>query len=200
MPTALEQPDLMSLDEFLAWDPPDGKLWQLIDGEPKAMAPPGPTQAAIRGDAARVIGNHLVEHRPGFTLLVTPGVVPRVRSNMNARLPDPGVTCAPVAEGDAVVENPVLLIEILSPGNRAETWANVWAYTTIPSVAEVVVISTSEVAADLLRRGPDGNWPKGPVRIKPSDTLVLNSIGFSIGSPHCTAARTSGNIRGGRFT
>ena len=29
----------MSVDEFLAWEPGDGRAWQLVDGEPQAMAP-----------------------------------------------------------------------------------------------------------------------------------------------------------------
>jgi hypothetical protein len=36
-------------------------------------------------------------------------------------------------EEESALTDPVLLIEILSPSNQAETWANVWAYATIPS-------------------------------------------------------------------
>ena len=32
------------------------------------------------------------------------------------------------------VIGPVLMVEILSPTNKTETWTNVWAYTTIPTV------------------------------------------------------------------
>jgi hypothetical protein len=35
-----------------------------------------------------------------------------------------------------MVADPVRLAEILSPGNEAETWRNVWAYTTIPTVGK----------------------------------------------------------------
>jgi hypothetical protein len=40
-------PSRMTLDEFLAWDPSDqtGCTWQLIDGEPVAMAPGSETHA-----------------------------------------------------------------------------------------------------------------------------------------------------------
>jgi hypothetical protein len=43
----------MTLDEFLDWDPGDesGARWQLIDGEPAAMAPARQYHAAIMAEA-----------------------------------------------------------------------------------------------------------------------------------------------------
>jgi Uma2 family endonuclease len=72
------------------------------------------------------------------------------------------------------------LIEILSPSNAAKTWANVWAYTTIPSVAEILVISSTSVAAELLRRGPDGHWPDQAEAVAADATLDLRSIGLAM--------------------
>jgi hypothetical protein len=71
-----------------------------------------------------------------------------------------------------------LLIEILSPNNQAETYANVWAYTTIPSVQEILVLKTAAIGAELLRRAPDGTWPKTPLVIETGDS-TLESISFS---------------------
>jgi hypothetical protein len=70
-----------------------------------------------------------------------------------------------------------LIVEILSPSNVAETWANVWAYTTIPSVREIVVLRTVSIGAELLRRRPEGSWPSTPEAIEAGD-LILESIGF----------------------
>lgn len=39
------------------------------------------------------------------------------------------------------MSDPVLLMEILSPSDAQQTWANVWAYATIPSVTEILVVS-----------------------------------------------------------
>ena len=52
----------MTLNEFLAWEPGDrtGGTWQLIDGEPVAMAPGSETHAAIQGEIT-AIGTHLME-------------------------------------------------------------------------------------------------------------------------------------------
>ena len=62
---------------------------------------------------------------------------------------------------------------------QAQTWTNVWAYTSIPSVREIVVLRSDRVAASLLRRLPDGMWPERPDEIG-DGTLALESIGFSV--------------------
>ena len=72
---------------------------------------------------------------------------------------------------------PVLIAEILSPSNQAQTWSNVWAYTSIPSVQEILVLHSVSIGAEVLRRGPDGTWPADTSKVKAGD-LVLDSIGF----------------------
>lgn len=80
------------------------------------------------------------------------------------------------------------LIEILFPSNQAETWANVWAYATIPSVQEILVLKTASIGAELLRRNQDGSWPRQPLAIETGE-LTLESIGLSI--PLAAAYRTT---------
>jgi hypothetical protein len=57
--------------------------------------------------------------------VVTPGVVPHVQSSHNMRVPDLAVTCSDYETEEAELTDPVLIVEILSPSNQAETWANV---------------------------------------------------------------------------
>jgi Uma2 family endonuclease len=73
----------------------------------------------------------------------------------------------------------VLQIEILSPSNRSETWTNVWAYTTIPSMQEILVLHSTAVRAEMLRRDADGNWPERP-EVLEGGTLELLSIGLQL--------------------
>jgi len=110
---------------------------------------------------------------------VTPGVVPRVQADHNVRIPDLAVTCSDYESEEPVISDPVLIVEILSPSNEAETWANVWAYTTIPSIREIVVLKTVSIGAELLRRRADESWPRTPEAIE-AGNLVLESIGFMV--------------------
>lgn len=75
---------------------------------------------------------------------------------------------------------PVLLVEILSPSNERETRANVWAYATIPSVREILLVRSTRVEAELLRRRDDGSWPEQPELIQADDALELAGFGFTV--------------------
>jgi Uma2 family endonuclease len=187
--TALPKiPVPMTVAEFLAWTPPTGQLWQLVDGEPQAMAPASRTHGAIQAEIGALIRNHLASQHSPCSDITTPGVIPRVRSETNFRIPDLAVTCTAYNEEEAALTNPVLVIEILSPSNRAETWANVWAYTTVPSIKEILVLNSAKIGAELLRRAEDGSWPPGPQAIETGE-LTLESIGFS--TPLAAAYRTT---------
>lgn len=106
-------------------------------------------------------------------------MVPRVRSESNFRIPDLAVACTPYQDEEYDLANPVLIIEILSPSNRAETWTNIWAYTTLPSVHEILVVHSTRIGVELLRRDAVGNWPEQPVAIE-QGALELRRIGFSV--------------------
>jgi Uma2 family endonuclease len=170
-------PISMSVDEFQAWNPPGDELWQLVDGEPQAMALSSRTHGAIQGELGSLIRNHLAEHAPLCSVVITPGVIPRVRSDTNIRVPDLAVTCSGYQSEESALADPVLLIDILSPSNQAETCANVWAYTTIPSVREILVVRSASIGVELLRRNDDGTWPERPEAIDDGE-LTLGSIGF----------------------
>ncbi|MGA9868397.1 MAG: Uma2 family endonuclease [Acetobacteraceae bacterium] len=175
MSASLKVPELMTVEEFLAWDAPGPHRWQLVDGEPHAMAPASDTHGAIQSELARLLGNHLLAGSSPCRVITAPGVVPRVQSRTNFRIPDLGVTC-PSRGGE---EQPILLVEILSPSNRAETWSNVWTYITIPSVREVLVLRGDAISADLLRRGAEGGWPERAETFGAGD-LVLESIAYRV--------------------
>ena len=177
MSQAVKIPVRMSVDEFLAWQPGDGRAWQLVDGEPQAMAPASTTHAILQNELARQIGNHLAATGSPCISMTAPGVTPHVQASHNMRVPDLAVTCSEHDRNAAGLTDPVLVVEILSPSNQGETWANVWAYATIPSAQEILVLHSVRVGAELLRRNPDGGWPREPLSIIAGD-LVLDSIGF----------------------
>lgn len=169
--------DIMTVEEFLAWSPGDGRMWQLVDGVPTAMAPASRRHNQVQGELGRLIGNHLLEQGSPCSVVPTPGVITPVRHDRNLRIPDLAVSCADPDDDAGPLPDPLLIIEVLSPSNQAETWINVWTYTMIPSVQEVLVLHTQSVRADLLRRRPDGAWPVDPERVTDGD-VALDSIGF----------------------
>jgi len=118
-------PVKMTFAEFFAWDQPANKLWQLVDGEPQAMAPASRTHGAIQSELGSLIRNHSFSRKSPCSGVTTPGIVPRVQSETNFRIPDLAVTCSDYDIEENVLVDPVLLIEILSPSTEAETRANI---------------------------------------------------------------------------
>lgn len=107
-----------------------------------------------------------------------PGVVPRANSRANVRIPDLAITRIANQPGERVLPDPVVVIEILSPSNEAETRDNVWAYLSIPTVRHILLVRSTEVLAELLTRDADGNWPAAPLLLGPADRIVLSAIGY----------------------
>ena len=172
----------MTVAEFQDWDPPAElaqRRWELVDGEPVCMSPPSVDHGAIQSEVGRLLGNWLVAHRPECRVIITPGVVPRIRSDVNERVPDLAVTCGPIRSA-RMLDAPLLVIEILSPSNEAKTRANVWAYATIPGVQEIVLIAGTSISAEIFRRNVDGTWPSDPMFLKDGAELGLDSIGLTL--------------------
>jgi Uma2 family endonuclease len=181
----------MTVAEFLDWDSGDlsGARWQLRDGEPEMMAPASDPHGSIQARLAYLLIAHLDARGGQCRVVVAPGVIPALHSEENCLVPDLGVTCATPA-GARLMHEPVVLIEILSPSNVSKTRANVRGYLTIPTVAEIVVLRSTAVAAEVLRRQPDGSWPKQAENIGGDEELRLESIGFV--APLRSAYRTTG--------
>ena len=152
MSAALETSEPMSLDAFLVWDAPAGARWQLVDGEPRAMAVASPIHGAVQGRISQLIGNHLDARKSTSIVLTMPGVKLGKLAEINYRIPDLAVICSPLVRGEPMIPDPVLLVEILSPSNPAETWFNVWAYTTL---------FRSRSWCGTRRPGHDGSWWMG---------------------------------------
>ncbi len=169
----------MDTGEFLAWDAPATARWQLVDGEPQAMAPASRTHGVIQAELIKLLGVHFDERSSPCVVVDAAGVLPRVRADINVRVPDVAVTCTETEVEEHTLSEPVLLVEILSPSNRAETWSNVWTYTTIPSVREILIIDSVRIRAHLLRRDGQGNWPERATVIE-EGILELESVDFRV--------------------
>jgi Uma2 family endonuclease len=172
-----EAPHHMTVDEFIAWV--GDSRWQLIDGEPRAMAPANATHGIIQARLAFLLNQHLYAGGSPCVAVTEPAIQPRVRSRSNMRVPDLAITCSPVEAGQITLPDPLLIVEILSPTNESDTWENVWTYVSIPSVQEVLVLRSASIAADLLRRRADGTWPEEPIQIGRDENLHLECIGLT---------------------
>jgi Uma2 family endonuclease len=124
----------MALDEFLRWDDGSDTRYELIDGFPVAMAPPARTHRNAQIEAGIL--------RPD-----------RAASYYVA---DIAVTCAANERGRQAIVDPVLIVEILSPGaERHDRRTKLPVYRQIESVREVLLLDADCHYAELHRRDND---------------------------------------------
>jgi Uma2 family endonuclease len=170
-------PSRMTVAEFLDWRG-DGSFrhFELVDGEPRAQDPASTTHGILQATIGALLYNHLVGTR--CKVASAPGIIPRVRASMNFRIPDLAVNCLPDERGQYALPEPILIVEILSPSNEAETRDNVWAYATIPSVREILLVRSTDIGAELLRRQEDGAWPEQAEVLGETGELSLSSIEY----------------------
>jgi Uma2 family endonuclease len=164
---------LWSLDEFLAFDDGSDTRYELFDGRIVAMAPASDVHGALVVRLARRIGNAL---RAGCEVVAEAGIVPPERADSYYQA-DLAVTCAGLT-GRQFVTEAVLIVEVLSPSTAAtDRERKLPDYRTIPSLQDILVVSSTEPRIEHFRREPDG-WKIHDLRGQ--GTLRLEALDLTI--------------------
>ncbi len=164
----------ISVDEFLAWDGEGDRRYELIDGVIVAMAPPSSFHGAIAVKFGAAISRQL---KPPCQAISEAGIVLSWRNDTYYQA-DLAVTCSPIKRGDWATPNPIVIIEVLSPTTEAhDRGLKLVSYRHIPSVREIVLITSDERRIELWQRGAV-SWTV--TDIEADENLRLESIGFDI--------------------
>lgn len=167
----------MSLGEFLCWDDGSDKHYELIDGVPVAMAPPARAHGMLCARLAGLIDAGLRQRRP-CAAQTEAGIASPDRDD-SFYVADIAVSCRPYERGDQLVQDPILLVEILSPGTeRHDRLTKVPTYRNIESVEEILLLDSESAYAEVLRR-EGGRWTTTLVRGTDA-ALHLASMGLSV--------------------
>jgi Uma2 family endonuclease len=144
----------MTLDEFLRWDDGTDTRYELIGGFPLAMAPPARAHGLVGARLVARLEESLRGRRP-CSAQIEAGILHPDRAD-TFFVADIAVTCEPYAPGDQSVEEPLLLIEVLSPSTeRHDRRIKLPAYQRIGSLQEIVLIDRDMPFAELYRRQED---------------------------------------------
>ena len=161
------------LDDFLAFDDGTETRYELFDGQIVAMAPASDVHGALVARLGRQIGNAL---RPGCEVVAEAGIVPPERADSWYEA-DLAVTCAGLT-GQQFVAEPRLIVEVLSPSTAAtDRDRKLPDCRTIPSLHDILVVSSSEPRIEHYRREADG-WKIHDLRGE--GTLQLEALGITI--------------------
>ena len=125
-----------TLEEFRAWHERQPEVWEFIHGVPKLLAPGSKAHTLIKSNAGRLLGNAL--EGTGCRTLVDGAIVEVEGSSL---IPDVVVTCSPLDFATPRVDDPIIIIEVLSPwSEKDDTGRKFMLYLKIPSLRHYLVI------------------------------------------------------------
>jgi Uma2 family endonuclease len=99
-----------TLDEFRAWHERQPDICEFIHGVPKLMAPGSMAHTRIKSNTGRLLGNAL--DGTGCRALVGGTIVEVEGSSL---IPDVVVTCSELDFATPRVDDPIIIVEVLSP-------------------------------------------------------------------------------------
>lgn len=167
----------MTLEEFLRWDDGTDTRYELIGGFPVAMAPPSRAHGILCTRLGGMIDAALRSRRP-CAAQIEAGIA-RVDRDDSFYIADIAVSCQPYRQGEQLVRDPILIVEILSPSTeRNDRRLKLPAYQEIGSVGEIVLIDADGHHAEVYRR-ENNHWGIELVRGAEA-TLFLASVGLSL--------------------
>ena len=165
----------MSVDDFLAWAEHQAGGWELFDGVPNAMSPERVIHGDVKYRVARALDAAIADAGlPCRFVLDSAGV--RVNKH-NLYQPDALVYCGDPVSGDTlIVPNPIVVFEVLSPGNAMKDLRDkLQGYFQIPSIRHYLIVDPDKRIVIHHARG------EGEViatRILGAGTIMLDPPGF----------------------
>jgi Uma2 family endonuclease len=167
----------MTLAEFLRWEDGTDRRYELLAGVPIAMAPPAIAQGILALRLGSRIDAALRSKAPCFGH--SEAGIARPDRDDTCYIADLAVACTRPIRGQQLLQDPLLIVEILSPRTALyDRQTKVADYRRIPSVEEILLIDSSSNFAEVLRREGE-RWITEIVR-GPQGTLSLTSIGLMV--------------------
>ncbi len=145
----------ISVEDYLDGEDVSNKRHEFINGEVYAMAGASDDHNVIAGNLFGNLWGHL---RDDLCQVFMENMKLRFDES-NFYYPDIFVACDESPESRFYRDEPVLIIEILSPSTREiDRREKLNIYQQIPSVQEYIIIEQEKIHIELHRRQPDGNW------------------------------------------
>ena len=168
-------PILGSAEEFLDWAFRPPERYELVAGRLVMMAGGSENHDLVGINAATSLSQRL---RGGPCRVHGSNL--KVRSARAIMYPDAFVRCGPAVGGRAVVDDPVVVIEVLSPtAQQADLTRKRWAFQDIPTLRAILFVAAGEPRVELSVRGAGGAWVSTFVTGLDAE-LPLDALGLTL--------------------
>ena len=145
----------ISVEEYLEGEKISPVKHEYVYGEIYAMAGTSANHNRIVGNLVNSLLNHLRDSacEPFFGDI-------KVRASQNVYYyPDVLVTCEENPENPYFRNQPILIVEVLSPSTKEiDRREKLLFYQQMPSVQEYVIVEQEKISVEIHRRQPDGRW------------------------------------------
>ncbi len=166
---------LFSREEYRRWyDRQARGRYERVEGKIVGMAPERVMHVRVKGAVYRALDRAVRES--GLTCeALTDGVA--IETGDSDYEPDATVNCGPL-DGDVVAaSNPVIVVEVLSPGTASvDTGLKLAGYFRVPSIAHYLIVNPLKRSVIHHRRTADGI----ETRIVASGTITMDPPGIAI--------------------
>lgn len=140
----------MTVEEYLDFEERSHIRHEFLDGRIFAMTGASLRHNAISDNLHSIFKNHLAGSKCRSFLL---DVKVRIESSNSFYYPDVVVSCTPSDMSVTSIENPVLIVEVLSPATASiDRREKVMAYSQIDSLEEYIIVHQSIRRIDILRK------------------------------------------------
>jgi Uma2 family endonuclease len=164
-----------TLDEFRAWHERQPDVWEFIDGVPKLMAPGSMAHTLIKSNTHLALAQAV--QGTGCRALVDGAIIEVEGSSL---IPDVVVTCSELDFTTPRVDDPIIVVEVLSPSNEKDDVGRKLAlYLKISSLRHYLVIHQDRrlVVHHQRRDDLDGAFlttiaPPDPLRLDPPSVEI----------------------------
>lgn len=172
-----QQPQKMTIEEYLAWEPLQEPRYEYDNGEVFAMTGGTIPHNDIALNLYRTLYPHL--RARGCRVNVS-DVKVQVTPKSPYYYPDVIVSCDPQDQNARkFIQNPKIIAEVLSPGtasrDRGEKFTN---YLKMPSLQEYLLIDSEKFSVERFCRGEGRMWLYYPYI--EGDIITLSSIEFEM--------------------
>jgi Uma2 family endonuclease len=179
MSGTVRKPHLLSPEAYLALEERAPEKNEYVDGEIYAMSGTTVRHNRISLNLALALKQHLAG-RPCETFMADLKVHAAAANAFY--YPDLVVRCQaqPLADDTRVIDDPTLIVEVLSPSTEAiDRREKLAAYRRIPTVQEYVLVAQDERSVEIYRRQGDIGWTYHA--FTDDEAVEFASVGLTLG-------------------
>ena len=168
---ARARPHVWTVEDFLAFEAEEPERYEFVDGIVRMMTGGSAAHSAIKLNVALALRSGL---RSGPCRVDVDDL--KVVTGTAVMYPDVLVTCVPIAPEDDRVQQPTVVVEVLSPTTQRHDRIAKWReYQRIGSLRHFVLVEQAERRIEVYTRTESG-WALESIE-PPEDAIELKSIG-----------------------